>query len=170
MFGSTAAIAYRSYASVVGTRMGVGQTLARYFGAVPDLLRITTAPSALLALLTPTLALAGATYLVSSGHSLAAVFGYAKDVASFVFCLNIGGALLAMVPVMAYSLKKKADEGRLGDPVSVTLSSGLLAASLGHLAVLGPMVARGQGEWALPWVVRAWATGALAGAYGMFSK
>ncbi len=68
---------------------------------------------------------------------------------------------------MTYSLKKEADEGRLGGPVAKTLCTGLMVAALGHLAVLAPMLGAGQGGEMLPWVVGAWTVALGAGGLGL---
>ena len=58
---------------------------------------------------------------------------------------NIGAPLLTLLPAMTYSLKEKADEGRLQEATPRLLNSDLLLTSLGHLLVLGPIANRGDG-------------------------
>lgn len=123
--------------------------------------------SALFSVITPTLALAGASYLFFPGYTLASSFGYVKDVASFFYWQNIGAGLMTVFPAMTYSLKRHEDEGHGGDDVSLTLSGGLLLSALGHMAVMGPMMVAGQGAGLLPWLAGAWAIVAAAGAAGI---
>ena len=86
---------------------------------------------------------------------------------SSFFWQHIGAALATVAPVLTYSLKTLADSDKLGDAVAKILNFGLLTASLGHLAVLYPMFAAGQGGPALPWLAGAWAAGAgLLGLHG----
>jgi hypothetical protein len=167
VMGTTGGLAYSSYTRSLGP-VKVGDVLSRYFGAVPDHLRISNLQSGLFSILTPTLALAGASYFVFPGYSLAEVFGYVKAIDSFFWWQNIGGALMTIAPALTYSLKKEADAGKLGEPVAKTLSAGLLVTALGHLWVLGPMLMNAQGGGMLPYVVGAWATAASAGALGLF--
>jgi hypothetical protein len=94
---------------------------------------------------------------------------YVKDAASYFLWQAAGSGLLALGPALTYSLKKQADEGRLGEAVSKTLNGGLLVFSLAHVSVLYPMYMAGQGGTALPWLLGAWATGAATGALEMFS-
>lgn len=63
VMGATGAAAYKSFTSATGAPPSPGGALSRYFGAIPDHLRISGAPSALYSLLTPVLAGAGASYL-----------------------------------------------------------------------------------------------------------
>ena len=70
---------------------------------------------------------------------------YVKDKASFFLWQNVGVGLMTIAPAVTFSLKKKADAGQLGDPVSQILNVGVLAAALGHLSVLLPMLQAGQG-------------------------
>lgn len=167
VMGTTGGIAYQSYTRAVGP-VKVGDVLYRYFGAVPDHLRIKNLQSGLFSLLTPTLALAGASYLAFPGYSLAEIFGYVKGTDGFFWWQNIGGALLTLAPALTYSLKAEADAGRLGEPVAKTLSAGLLVTSLGHLSVLVPMFMNGQGGEMLPYLVGAWTTAASAGVLGLW--
>lgn len=167
VMGTTGGIAYQSYTRAVGP-VKVGDVISRYFGAVPDHLRITNLQSGLFALLTPTLALAGASYLAFPGYSLAEVFGYVKGTDAFFWWQNIGGAFLTLAPALTYSLKSEADAGRLGEPVAKTLSAGLLVTSLGHLSVLVPMFLNDQGGGMLPYLVGAWTTAASAGLLGLW--
>lgn len=165
----TFAVPYSTYTKN-NPKAALSGVLGRYFKAVPDHFNITGLNSALYSLLTPTLALAGASYLFMPEASLAAALGYVKDRASLFLWQNIGGGLLTIAPAVTYSLKKKADAGELGDPVSQVLNVGLLAAALGHVSVLLPMVTAGQGGPVLPWFVGAWSTASLASALGLFAK
>jgi hypothetical protein len=167
VMGTTGGLAYSSYTRAVGP-VKVGDVLSRYFGAVPDHLRIKNLQSGLFSLLTPTLALAGASYLALPGYSLAEVFGYVKATDAFFWWQNIGGALMTIAPALTYSLKAEADAGRLGEPVAKTLSAGLLVTALGHLSVLLPMAMNHQGGGMLPYLVGAWATAAAAGGLGLW--
>jgi len=167
VMGTTGGIAYQSYTRAVGP-VKVGDVISRYFGAVPDHLRITNLQSGLFSLLTPTLALAGASYLAFPGYSLAEIFGYVKGTDTFFWWQNIGGAFLTLAPALTYSLKAEADAGRLGEPVAKTLSGGLIVTSLGHLSVLVPMFMNGQGGDMLPYLVGAWTTAASAGFLGLW--
>ena len=74
VMGATGGVAYSSYKKIVGP-VKVGEVVSRYLSAIPDHLRINNLQSGLFALLTPTLALAGASYLLLPGYSLASVFG-----------------------------------------------------------------------------------------------
>jgi hypothetical protein len=56
-------------------KVQVGNVLSRYFGAVPDHFNVTGVHSALYSLLTPTLALAGASYLFMPEATMGMAFG-----------------------------------------------------------------------------------------------
>lgn len=61
--------------------------------------------SGLYSLLTPTLALAGASYLLSPGTSLAGVLGFVKGPYALFFWQLVGGGLRTILPSVTYSLK-----------------------------------------------------------------
>eukprot|EP00887_Chlorella_sp_A99_P004788 scaffold4.g4788.t1 len=130
-------------------------------------LRINGLSSGLYAALTPTLALAGAAYLLSPGASLASVFGFVKGKEAFFFWQLVGGGLMTVLPSITYSLKKLADEGRLHEPVSKALNAGLLLASAGHLAVFGPALLAGQGGQMLGLVAGTWVAGGASAVLGL---
>lgn len=55
----------------------------------------------------------------------------------FFLWQTIGAGLMTAAPALTFSLKKLADEGRLGEAWAKTLNAGLLAAAAGHLAGVG---------------------------------
>ncbi|KAL4445732.1 hypothetical protein ABPG77_008931 [Micractinium sp. CCAP 211/92] len=169
VMGLTFAVPYQHYVKTNGGLKPL-EALGSYFGAVPDHFNIKGLQSGLYALLTPVLALAGASYLFAPGVSLAEVFGFVKGVDSFFLWQTIGGGLMTVAPAVTYSLKKLADGGRLGEPVARTLNAGVAAAAAGHLAVMGPMVAAGQGGPMLPMVAGAWATALLTAGMGLMGR
>jgi len=149
----------------------IAEIVKSYVGAVPHHFKINNAQSALYSLLTPTIALAGASYLFMPSASLAAVFGYIKGVDSFFLWQVIGGGLMTAAPAATFSLKKMADDGRLAEPMAKTLNYGLMAAAAGHLSVFLPMVAAGQGGGVvLEAVVGTWGLALLAGSWGLVSS
>ncbi|KAL4859821.1 hypothetical protein ACK3TF_000096 [Chlorella vulgaris] len=152
---------------VTNKGLKLGEAVTSYFGAVPDHFKVTGVQSGLYSLLTPVLALAGAGYLLAPGSTLAQVFGVVKGVDAYFWWQCIGAALMTVAPAATFSLKL-ADEGRLDQPVAKTLNAGVMATALGHLAVMGPIMASNQGGPALPWVVGAWATALATGGLGMF--
>ncbi|GAB4824039.1 hypothetical protein N2152v2_011085 [Parachlorella kessleri] len=166
VMGTTFAVPYSHYTKTNGG-LGLGSVVGSYLGAVPDHLNIKNAQSALYALVTPTLALAGASYLFMPEATLGHVFGYARGIESMFLWQNIGGGLMTVAPAITYSLKKAADEGTLGHPMYKTLNAGLALAAAGHLVVLGPMWAAGQGGPMLPWILGAWSTALLTSGLGL---
>ncbi|KAL4425888.1 hypothetical protein ABPG75_009904 [Micractinium tetrahymenae] len=166
VMGLTFAVPYQHYVKTNGGLKPV-QAITSYFGAVPDHLNIKGLQSGLYSLLTPVLALAGASYLFAPGMSLAEVFGFVKGVDSYFLWQAIGGGLMTVAPAVTYSLKKLADGGRLGEPVAKTLNAGVAAAAAGHLAVMGPMVVANQGGPMLPIVAGAWAAALLTSGLGL---
>ena len=88
--------------------------------------RITGLHSALYSLLTPCLALAGATYLLAPGMSLAHVLGYVKGVDTFFWWQLIGGGLATVAPSITYSLKVRFRRSPTSPPAA---SSPFLLAS-----------------------------------------
>lgn len=93
---------------------------------------------------------------------------YVKGVESFFLWQNIGVGLMTIAPAVTYSLKKEADEGRLGENLSKTLNAGLLVAALGHVSLLYPSWIAGQGGPVLPWLLGVWAVALVAGGLGIF--
>lgn len=174
VMGFTFYVPYQHYKKPkegIGGGLKIGNRMKSYIGAVPDHFKINNGQSALYSLLTPTLALAGASYLFMPSASLAAVFGYVKGVDSFFLWQVIGGGLMTAVPAATFSLKKMADDGRLAEPMAKTLNYGLLAAAAGHLSVLLPMVAAGQGGGVmLEAVVGTWGLALLASSWGLVSS
>jgi len=128
-------------------------------------------PEFLYSILTPTLAITGAAYVFAPGYSLAGVFGYVKDAPSFFIWQNIGLALMTIAPAITYTLKREAAAGRLHDSsISQMLNFGLLGVSTGHLTVLLPMLAAGQGGSLLPWLAGAWSVGAAGAGLGLLRR
>jgi hypothetical protein len=148
-----------------------GEIVKSYVRAVPHHFKINNAQSALYSLLTPTIALAGASYLFMPSASLAAVFGYIKGVDSFFLWQVIGGGLMTAAPAATFSLKEMADAGRLAEPMAKALNYGLLAAAAGHLSVFLPMLAAGQGGGVmLEAVVGTWVLALLTSSWGLVSS
>jgi hypothetical protein len=68
-------------------------------------------------------------------------------------------------------LQEASDEGKLAEPGPKVLNYGLLAASLAHVAVLGPWYMGGQyGTWVMPAVLGTWVTALGASLGGLLSK
>lgn len=64
----------------------------------------------------------------------------------FFLWQTIGAGLMTAAPALTFSLKKLADEGRLGEAWAKTLNAGLVAAAGGHLAgTCMPVGRRAQG-------------------------
>lgn len=167
--GATFFIPFQSYRCATGNIPSAIDATKRYLGAVPDHFRIANLDSAVYAGLTPVLAIAGISYLIFPGSTLAATLGYVKDVSSFFFWQNIGCGLATLLPTMTYSLKRISDEKRLDSSLAKILNLGVLACAVGHLTVLWPLVGADVGGPWLKWVVGAWAYAAVAGAFGLIA-
>ena len=127
--------------------------------------------TAVYAALTPIFFGAGLAYMVNPAWTLSNVMGYAlKGRDSTFIWRNVGGVLLTVLPAMTYSLKEKADADEMAEPASRALNVGLLLASAGHLAVLGPILADGAGGRYLQTVVGVWAATAAASVLGLSSS
>jgi hypothetical protein len=127
--------------------------------------------TAIYAALTPIFAVAGVAYVFNPAWTLSNVMGFVlKGRDSAFIWRNVGGALLTVLPSMTYVLKEKADRDEMADPTSRALNVGLLLASAGHLAVLGPIFADGTGGKYLQTAVGVWAATAAASVIGLSSS
>ena len=155
-------------------RRRMGSRIAGFFEAATNLFTFRRGfklSTALYAALTPLFFGAGAAYVINPSWTLQNVMGYTlKGRDSTFIWRNIGGALLTVLPAMTYSLKEKADSDELAEPTSRALNTGLLLASAGHLAVLGPIFADGTGGRYLQTVVGVWAASAAAAVVGLSSS
>ena len=155
-------------------RRRLGSRIAGVFDAATrlfDFRRGFKASTALYAALTPLFFGAGVSYVVAPWWTLSNVMGYVlkgRD-ATFIW-RNVGGALLSVLPAVTYSLREKADADELAEPTPRVLNVGLLLASAGHLAVLGPILNDGTGGKYLPAVVGTWAAAAAAALIGLSSS
>jgi hypothetical protein len=124
--------------------------------------------SALYAILTPVLFGAGCAYVAAPGWTLANIMGYVVKGRDSVFLWrNLGAALATLLPAMTYTLKEKSDADELEQTTPRLMNVGLLAASLGHLAVLGPVLNDGTGGKYINVAVGAWSAAAVASMVGL---
>lgn len=152
----------------LGSRLrGIFDAAGRLF----DFRRGFKLSTALYAALTPVFFGAGVAYMVAPGWTLSNIMGYVlKGRDSTFIWRNVGGTLLSVLPAITYSLKEKADSDELAEPAPRVLNIGLLLASSGHLAVLGPMLSDGTGGKYLPVAVGVWAAAAAASLVGLSSS
>jgi hypothetical protein len=152
----------------LGTRIGNFLDMAKNLFTFRRGFKPTTA---LYAALTPLFFGAGVAYVFNPAWTLTNVMGYAlKGRDSTFIWRNVGGVLLSVLPSMTYVLKEKADSDAMADPTSRALNVGLLLASAGHLAVLGPILADGAGGKYLHTAVGVWAATAAASVVGLSSS
>ena len=155
-------------------RRRLGSRIARFFDAAGRLFNFRRGfklSTALYAAITPLFFGAGIAYVIAPGWTLSNIMGYAlkgRD-ATFVW-RNVGSALLSVLPAITYSLKEKADSDELTEATPRILNAGLMLTSVGHLAVLGPMVNDGVGGRYLPGAVGVWAASAVAALVGLSSS
>ena len=172
--GLTAAIPAMRMTATERGRRRLGARVMGVFDAASNLFTFRRGfklSTVLYAALTPLFAGAGLAYMLNPAWTLSNVMGYTikgKD-ATFLW-RNIGGALLSVLPAMTYSLKEKADADDLATPAARNLNFGLLLASAGHLAVLGPLFVDGQGGKYMQTVVGVWAAAAAASVVGLSSS
>ena len=167
VMGTTFAIPFAHYTRLNGSLRPM-DVLRRYFGAIPDHLNINGLHSTLYSILTPVLALSGASYLFMPGNSLAMVFDYVKGPDSYFLWQMIGATLMTSAPAVTFSLKKLSDRNALHETAAKTLNLGLFTAAAGHLAVLGPMYVSSQGGSLLTGLLGTWSLAALTSASGLF--
>lgn len=110
------------------------------------------------AFLTATFLGAGFGYLLAPYQTLDIVFGTfagkgAEDVLTWQL---VGAGLSILLGPIAYSLKEAALEGNLYEDRYKALNLGLLIASLGHVAVLGPLLDTPGAGTGLPLLLAAW--------------
>jgi hypothetical protein len=104
------------------------------------------------------LPLTGLQYLLAPHFSLYHAYGYDYGASAHVLWQALGaGALMTVLPAALVALQRKARNGALAQSPARTLNLGLLATAVGHLLVLGPVLARREGGVLLPGVVAAWA-------------
>ncbi len=106
---------------------------------------------------------AGMLYFVAPKWTLYHTFGYDYGASTHYLWKFIGaGALMTLLPAATMALKHKADIQRMSAAPARTLNVGLLGTSLGHLMVLGDVMAKGHGGgMLLPVLLGTWG-GALA--------
>lgn len=105
---------------------------------------------------------AGMLYFIAPKWTLYHTFGYDYGASTHYLWKFIGsGALMTVLPAATMALKHKADIQRMSAAPARTLNIGLLGTSLGHLMVLGDVMAKGHGGMLLPVLLGAWG-GALA--------
>ncbi|GAB4819414.1 hypothetical protein N2152v2_006460 [Parachlorella kessleri] len=122
---------------------------------------------ALYLLLTWMFPLAGLLYFVAPKYILYHTFGYVYGKSTQFLWKAIGGGLMSVVPAMTYTLKDKAENDLLGRSIPRSLNFGLMLASIGHLLVFGPILARGHGGFLLPLLTSSWATSLVAAMAGL---
>eukprot|EP00884_Botryococcus_braunii_P017965 jgi/Botrbrau1/4852/Bobra.0032s0013.1 len=126
--------------------------------------------AAVYSLMTVALLGAGVGYIAAPEATLTGVFSYAKG-ADILFLWRIIGSALLLLPTWTFTLKEAADRGSLAQPGNRYLNSGLCAASLAHVIILGSWYTGGDyGTWIMPAVLGTWATGLTASLAGLFSK
>jgi len=127
--------------------------------------------SAIYAALTPAFFAAGVSYLAAPGWTLSNFMGYLTAQRDGVFMWRtIGGGLLTILPAITTALKEKSDRDELDEGVPKTLNTALLLASIGHLAVLGPLYYDGTGGKYTPLVLAAWGSAGAASVLGLTSS
>jgi hypothetical protein len=99
----------------------------------------------------------GMLYFLAPNWTLYHTFGYDYGVSTHYLWRFIGsGALMTVLPAATMALKHKADIQRMSAPPARTLNVGLLGTSLGHVIVLGDVLAKGHGGMLLPVLLGAW--------------
>lgn len=172
---ATAALTFAVPAAhMLATKKGrrrLGDRIKGFFGAIGRLFDFRNGfkvSSGLYAVLTPIFFVAGAAYSLNPQATLGNLMGYVMKKPDSVFLWrNIGGTLLTLLPAMTFSLKEKADQGRLQDKTPRILNTGLFLTSLGHLLILGPIGNRGDGGKYFPAMVGTWAAALLASMVGL---
>lgn len=130
-------------------------------------LRKFTLPGALFLLLTAVFPATGLAYYLAPKWTLYGAFSYAYGKSTYMVWKAVGAGLLTVLPAITYTLKDKAENDLLARPMSRTLSLGLMAASIGHLLVLCPILNQGHGGFLLPALVGTWAVSLLASMAGL---
>lgn len=131
--GATAAVPWAALRA--SGRPTITQAARAYVGALPDLFRPRSAKSALYAVTTASLALAGASYLTLPGYTLASIFGYVKGVESFFLWQNAGVVLAAVAAPAAYTLKVRRRGRGLSSPPGLGQHRWLACSQAGPPAV-----------------------------------
>ncbi|KAI7838055.1 hypothetical protein COHA_008138 [Chlorella ohadii] len=130
-------------------------------------LRRSSLPGALYMLLTIAFPAAGLAYFVAPNTTLYHTFGYIYGKSTAMVWKGIGAGLVTILPAITYTLKDKAENELLGRSIARTLNLGLMAASIGHLLVLGTVLNHGIGGFMLPAVTATWGTALLASMAGL---
>jgi hypothetical protein len=104
------------------------------------------------------LPLTGLLYLAAPHFTLRHAYGYDCGASAQVLCQALGaGALMTVLPAALVALQRKARNGALAQSPARALNLGVLATAVGHLVVLGPVLARREGGFLLPGIVATWA-------------
>ena len=110
----------------------------------------------------------GMLYFVAPRWTLYHTFGYDYGASTHYLWRFIGtGALMTALPAATMALKHKADIQRMAAAPARTLNVGLMGTSLGHLLVLGPVMAKGHGGILLPALLGAWGGALLTSMLGL---
>jgi hypothetical protein len=127
--------------------------------------------ASLYAMLAVALPIAGAFYTLAPHYTLYHTFGYDYGKSAHLQWEYIGlAALCTLFPALLSALKHKADIGMLGPSIPRTLNAGLMAASLGHLLTLGPILTKAHGGWLLPIIIGTWGTALMTSLLGMVAR
>lgn len=111
---------------------------------------------------------AGLVYFIAPRFTLYHTFGYDYGKSAQLIWKAIGaGALMTIIPAMTAALKHKAEIGKMATTPARMLNMGLMGAAIGHLLVLGPIMAQGHGGLMMPGVVGAWAVTLLTSMLGL---
>lgn len=120
------------------------------------------------AFLTIAFPLAGLAYFISPRFTLQHTFGYdyGKSAQALWKAVGVGG-LMTVMPALTAALKHKAEVDMMAATPARTLNLGLMGTAVGHLLVLGPILAKGHAGFLLPGVLGTWGLALLASMLGL---
>lgn len=164
-------------ARMLGTERGrrrFGSRVKGFFdsaGRLFDFRRGFKLTTGLYAALTPIFFGAGLSYMFAPAWTLDRLLGFViKGRDSQFIWRNLAGGLITILPTITYSLKEKADADELAENTPRMLNLALLAASAGHLAVLGPVWNDNAGGKYLPAMMGVWGAAGVAALAGLSSS
>lgn len=119
--------------------------------------------------LTIAMPLSGLMYIILPKYTMYHGFGYVYGTSTIMLWRAIGGGHISLLTGLCYTLKEKADDGLLSKSIARILNIGLLATSVGHMLILGPMLSNGQqeGGFLLPLVTAMWGSALLSSMMGL---
>jgi len=130
-------------------------------------LRKFTITAIMYTFLSVAMAVSGFSYIMIAKFTMFHGFGYVYGKSTIMLWRAIGGGHLSLMTALCYTLREKAEDNLLSKSIARMLNMGLLATSVGHILILGPMLSKGHGGFLLPVVSAMWGNAMLTSMAGL---